>query len=208
MLCRSTLTAYVAVIGLCQMLGFSFLVYPFGCVVGFSDDTMLRSQLHSPILQAASASFMLHMVWSGCAISGIDMSLLAPVQSPVLVLGSVMLFFSMLIMSNFWFSSHKDLYIRSNIVFLVLTAASICIGKVCGMADMANTGTAFLVLWILEKYCELHVEPLIKGTHATRCCLAVLREWNSCLSVISGSLLLHFTALWLHAHPSFTVQDF
>ena len=181
MLCRSTLMAYAAVIRLCQMLGFSLLVYPFRYAVGSSNEITM--------LQAASASFMVLVVWSGCAICGIDMSLLAPFQSPVSVLGSIMLFFSMLIMSNSWCSRDRDLYIRRNILLLVLIAASICVGSMYGMA---NTGTTFLVLWVLEKYCEQHVE----------------RDWNLWLSMLFDSLTLYFTAMWLHAHPSFIASMF
>merc|ERR1712216_941853 len=144
---KSTLIAYLATMGLCQALGFSFFVYPFCYVVGFENERTM--------LQAGGASFMVLVIWGVARIMGMPMDLLTPFQSPVSVFGSIMLFFTLLIMSNLYYQDYPYSagfnYFRRNGVFLLIAMVSIGVGHMYGMAGMANTGTTFLVLWVIEK---------------------------------------------------------
>ena len=140
---------------------------------------------------------------------------LAVFESPATVLGSVMLFLCLLIISNKYYYSrgdqHRLAYFqrsliivmtlwelayagcgRRNAAFLVAAVLAIAMGRshrvshphpnphpnphpsrdpnpkhithgpfldsVFGMTGLANTATTFLVLWCLEKYCEIHFE--------------------------------------------------
>lgn len=126
------------------------------------------------------------------------MELLAPFQSPVSVFGSIMLFFCLLLMSNYWYPGNRYNdqawwnYSWRNAVFLVAAGTAIAVGQMHGMMGMANTGTTFLVLWVMEKYCELHCE----------------RDWNGWVGMLLGSISLYAIAMWLHAHPAFIVSLF
>merc|ERR1711959_496924 len=83
-------------------------------------------------------------------------------------------------------------YLRNNAIFLVFCVLAIGVGNVYGMLGMANTAVTFLVLWVLEKYCDLHTR----------------NRWNMWVLVLLGSALMYKAALWLHGNPEFVVSLF
>ena len=62
----------------------------------------------------------------------------------------------------------------------------------CGAPGLANTAVTFTALWLMEKYCELHMEL----------------RWNGWLLLLLTSLGAYKSALWLHANPSFVASMF
>jgi len=185
---NSVLIAYLAVIGLCQALGFSFLVFPFCYVVGFSDERTM--------VQAGTASFSVLVIWGAMRVFEVPAEFLDVFKSPASVFGSIMLFFCLLIMSNKYYPGNGGFsslnYLRRNGLFVTLAAAAILVGYSYGMAGMANTAITFLVLWVMEKYCEAHY----------------YNEWNGWVLVLLGSIALYGIAMWLHGHPDFVVSMF
>merc|ERR1712100_868427 len=118
---------------------------------------------------------------------------LAVFESPATVLGSVMLFLCLLIISNKYYYSrgdqHRLAYFQRNAAFLVAAVVAIAMGSVFGMTGPATT---FLVLWCLEKYCEIHFEA----------------GWNAWVLLLLLSAVMYKAALWLHAHPAFVASLF
>ena len=95
--------------------------------------------------------------------------------------------------NGFSFSSDcGTFYIRRNVIFLLCALIAIYIGNVFQMNGLANTATTFLVLWMLEKYCEIHFE-------------LKLNIWVLIL-LLSG--VMYKLALWLHANPAFVASLF
>ena len=56
----------------------------------------------------------------------------------------------------------------------------------------ANTATTFTVLWLVEKYAELHLEA----------------RWNGWFLLLLLSLSAYKGALWMHDHPAFVASMF
>jgi len=182
----STLIAYAATAAICTSLGFGFCILPFCYVIGWQDRSgMVRS--------AATAATVLS-VYSIACIMQVDPAIVAPFQSPVSVLGSVNLFLCLLIMSSYYYERTRGGgdYLRRNGTFLAAAMAAMYVGQVFGLTGMANTATTFFVLWVLEKYSELHFE----------------NNWNMWVFVLLSSGVMYKSALWLHANPAFVVSLF
>lgn len=145
------------------------------------------------VRSAATAATVLS-VYSIACIMQVDPAIVAPFQSPVSVLGSVNLFLCLLIMSSYYYERTRGGgdYLRRNGTFLAAAMAAMYVGQVFGLTGMANTATTFFVLWVLEKYSELHFE----------------NNWNMWVFVLLSSGVMYKSALWLHANPAFVVSLF
>jgi len=155
------------------------------------------------MVRSAATAAMVLAAFGSARVMHVDPVILQPFQSPVSVLGSIMLFLCLLIMSNSHYR-HRDEYrgysggaqwgdyIRRNLVFLACAMLGIYVGSVYGLGGMANTATTFLVLWGLEKYCDFHTR----------------NRWNMWVLALLGSALMYKLALWLHANPNFVVSLF
>ena len=60
------------------------------------------------------------------------------------------------------------------------------------LPGLANTAVTFTVLWLVEKYAELHLEA----------------QWNGWVLLLLVSLIAYKGALWLHNHPVFVASMF
>jgi hypothetical protein len=184
---RSSLLAYVATAGLSHCLGFSVLIFPFCYCIGWKDrDAMMISAgTAASVLSLYCVAKVMHWVPHHLDVF----------QSPVSVLGSVLLFLCLLIMSNKYYydgGNNTLYYVWRNVAFLVSAMLAIYMGNVFGMTGLANTATTFLVLWLLEKYCEVHNEL----------------GFNFWVLILILSGVMYKAALWLHAHPAFVASLF
>jgi len=186
---QSVLLAYLATATFWHCLGFSILIYPFAYCIGWKDEDVM--------LRCASTSAVLLQLYAAAKIMRILPPSLGCFESPVAVLGSVMLFLCLLIMSNLHYPGNRahaegSYYIRRNCIFLTCALTAIYVGNVFSMNGLSNTATTFLVLWMLGKYCELHFELKL----------------NIWILILLMSGIMYKTALWLHANPAFVTSLF
>ena len=191
---QSVLLAYLATAAFWHCLGFTIIIEPFCYCIGWKDEDIM--------LRCASTSGTLLQVFTAAKITRALPPSIGCFESPVAVLGSVMLFLCLLCMSCLYYPDNRTrggsvtsegaFYIRRNVIFLLCALIAIYIGNVFQMNGLANTATTFLVLWMLEKYCEIHFE-------------LKLNIWVLIL-LLSG--VMYKLALWLHANPAFVASLF
>lgn len=188
---RSTLLAYFTTMAGCHILGFSVLIFPFCYVIGWEN--------HDSMVKSAAVGGGVLALYTAAAAAGVEPSWLAPFRSPVSVFGGILLYLALLILSNVHYPrggyrrrGPSSSYLRVNAVALATLLLGVLAGRVVGMEGLANTATTFLVLWLLEKYIDLH-------TYA---------EWNAWVLMLLSSATMYKCALWLHANPQFVVSMF
>lgn len=140
-------------------------------------------------MTATSALLLLgHLIVRECC----GHRVLGPFDSPLSVVGSLTLYLALLILSSLYYDRRNGRYTQLN----ALTAAALLLGAgtgwVCGARGLANTASAFILLWLMEKYAELHMEA----------------RWNGWLLLLLASLCAYKGALWLHANPAFVASMF
>ena len=153
---QSHLLAWFLVILFYNCLGFSVLTYGLCYFIGFSrDELMFRCFL---------TSFYIQTIFITLKISGSSALYLDIFAEPFTILGSIVLFLALLIMSSKWFSFRRSdyyyinnqNYIQRQFLMIIFLVAYIYIGSVYGINGMKNTAITFLVLYISEKYVEIH----------------------------------------------------
>merc|ERR550514_8145 len=132
---------------------------------------------------------------------------LQPFAPACTVLGSLTLYLAMLIMSSLYYHPHphqpyyrdgaqhppKPLsYNARNWIMVVCLLAGLLVGSLEGMPGLTNTALTFAVLWLMEKWCELHLES----------------KWNMWLLVLALSTVVYYCALYLHLRPDFVASLF
>jgi len=65
-------------------------------------------------------------------------------------------------------------------------------GSMLGLPGMFNTGVTFTVLYVMEKYIELHYEM----------------KWNAWFLMLLISATMYKASLWLHRNPDFVKSLF
>jgi len=119
-------------------------------------------------------------------------SVLTPFKSAVSIFGSVVFFLALLIMSSKFYFAKKDSYVALNCAMVFFLLSFHLFGQVAGLFGMSNTATVFTVLWIAEKYADIHISS----------------HWNGWVLVFILSVTTWRCALWLHLHPDFVVSLF
>jgi len=188
---QSYMLAWIMVILLFTCLGFSVATYGLCICIGFeSDEAMFRCFL---------SSFFMQTIFVVLKITGVSGYYLQIFQQPFNVMGSIILFICLLIMSSAWFSfKRSDGYSRSNdylarqLLMIVFLFAYLFIGFVYGINGVKNTAITFMVLYIMEKYTELHFD---KG-------------FNIVILVFLFSVSAYLISLYLYAHKEFIVSLF
>merc|ERR1712232_88003 len=157
-------------------LGLGAAMYPFCYCIGWETaDAMARTCAACGLILAGFVT---------TRIQGAGGQFLSPFGSSVSVLCGIGHFLALLIMSNEYYRSNtKSSYIKYNLSMLASLVVCQCVGRVHGLASLANTSTTFFVLWALEKSVELQHQLKFSG-------------W---FLVFGGSVSTYYAALWLHA---------
>ena len=153
-------------------LGFVMGAFFGGFYVGFDGkDALIRSVV---------ASAVLVVVFAALRICNADAWALRPFGSAVMVLGNVVYFLGMLIMSSRY--GEYDFRI-TNIAMLVSLVVVALIGSVFVLPAATNTACVFFVLWAMEKEMEV--------------------KWGAAaIAVLFVNFIgLYFAAHYLHTHP-------
>jgi hypothetical protein len=125
---------------------------------------------------------------------------LQPFAPACTVLGALTLYIALLIMSSRYYYYDYDYRLSRNIlgyaprngIMIVCLVAGLVVGNLEGMPGLTNTANTFGVLYLVEKYCELHFE----------------NKWNLWLLMLALSVAMYQTALYLHLRPEFVVSLF
>jgi len=196
---QSVFLAYVTVFALYSALGFSVACCGLCYFVGFSDK---HATVRVAVTSACSLtiySCMRVLESYHFDLGGIDSEgntyhteWLAPFVSPLTVMGALTLYLALLILSSRWYESHTATLQYRNMLMIAALVAGLFAGNTFGMQGLANTATTFLVMFIVEKYVEVHVE----------------KHWNVWVMVLLLSLAMYKAALYLHLHPDFVASIF
>lgn len=159
-------------------MGFLFAACPFGFVIGFES--------RQATLQCLAASAILVLTFSGLRLAGASPALLRPFATGAMVLGNVMYFLALLILSHRsrLTSDHGGgAYMLSNGLMLTSLLCALLVGFVFGVDAMRNTAATFFVLWLMEKQIEI--------------------DWGAAWLVVvfANCVALFFLAHYLHVHP-------
>ena len=123
---------------------------------------------------------------------------LRPFRTAASVMGSVVLFLALLIRaSRFYIGNRRNNnsqmpYVWRNIMCLAGILVFMFLGLTSGLDGVSNTATVFLVLFLVDKYAEFHMDM----------------EWSGWVLVLLMSLIMWRSALWLHAHPGIIASMF
>jgi len=186
---QSTLLGYMVVLALFSALGFGVTCHGLCYLVGFKSESAMQRVCASSLalvigFTALRANYHVPATW------------LEPFLSPISIVGNIMLFLSLLIMSSRYYFPHRGRdatsYLHRNLAMMSALASAQFFGHTLGLQGMANTSTTFTVLYVLEKYGEWHVEAKLNG-------------W---LLMLGFSLVAYRCALWLHLHPEFVASIF
>jgi hypothetical protein len=180
---KSSLLAFLTILAIYAALGFSVLCFGLCWFIGFdSKHAMHRVAVTSAVLLAA---------FSGFRISGWEPAFVAIFGPAVQILGTCLLLLAILIMSS-RINAHRRAWFFWNGLMLVLLGALLFIGNVFVMVGLTNSALTFAVLWLVEKYGEIHSEF----------------GWNPWIAILLVSVLLWRIALFLHTHPGFVMAIF
>ena len=182
---QSNLLAWIVIMVVYCCIGFSFMVIGLCYYVGFeNEDSMIRVSFSSIIL---GGSFI------GLKIIGLKNYYLDVFQSPTITFSSVLLFLALLIFSSLYYRGYLGIlyhYIFKQLIMILAVLICLLLGNVFQIDGLTNTAIVYLVLYLMEKYSELHLEC----------------RWNGWILVFLFSIVLYKTALYLHANPDFVIS--
>lgn len=184
---HSALLAYLATFAAYGALGFSVTCRGLCWCIGFrSDRAVERVGATSTLLLVAHLALR----------EARGREALGPFDSPLSVVGALTLYLALLIVSSLYYERDrhgmKGRYAALNLATSAALFLGVGAGGVCGVPGLANTAVTFTVLWLVEKYAELHLEA----------------QWNGWVLLLLISLIAYKGALWLHNHPAFVASMF
>ena len=165
------------------------LAHPLCICIGFTD----TNSMHRVFV----ASLGVVLTFAGVRValargSAVASELLLPFESAAAVVGSNMMFLSLLIISSQHYSTKRPRWLATNAAMCVLLLTAQFVGHTYGLVGMANVGTTFTALWLLDKYAEMHIEA----------------DWNKWILILMTSLAAWQASLVLHANPAFVASLF
>jgi len=190
----SALLSYLATFAAYSALGFSVTCHGLCWVIGFHSKAALER------VGATSAL----LLTSHLAVrETLGRTALGPFDSPLSVVGALTLYLALLIVSSLYYArghqrrqrggeAERSRYVLLNLAMVAALLLGACGGWVCGVPGLANTAATFTVLWLIEKYAELHLEA----------------RWNGWFLLLIVSLSAYYGALWMHDNPAFVASMF
>lgn len=202
---QSSLLGYIAVALLYHLIGFSFFCHGMCYYIGFdSNDALERCTISSAFLLIIMFCIKYAIGRSNdvTPFETFENYLLVPFESAVSVLGCIVLYTGLLIMSSksykrsrydrrnkCWIPSPAG-YIFRNIMMAVSLSFGFFFGMMLDLSGMYNTACVFGVLWVVYHYSYFHLME---------------RKWDGWILVLIISLIMWRLALWLHLHPNFII---
>ena len=83
--------------------------------------------------------------------------------------------------------NYKITYFDKQIPMLCSILSYLVIGNIYNIDGLTNTAIVFSILYLMEKYCEVHLEM----------------NWNAWILVFIFSFIMYKIALYLHTHSEF-----
>jgi len=182
---ESSLLAWAVIIGFYACIGFSVAVYGLCVCIGFESDEVM--------FQCFITSFYMHMGFLMLKMQGFSNTFIRIFQQPCTVLGSVVLFIALLVMSSYHYEfktsrNYGSTYASRQLLMLVFLFGYAYFGMVYGLAGMSNTALTFLVLYIMEKSSEV-----------------IKDMW---ILLFGASVSGYFIAMYLYSHKEFVISLF
>jgi len=184
LLLQSSVFGFLAVMALFAALGFSGFAFGLGFAVGWrSRDAMMQSFMASNVLLL----LMIVVVVGGWT----DEPWVKPFSRGLMVMGSIVHFLALLIMSSRYrwsFVDKKLEYVCINFGYLCSLILFAGLGQVFTAPALSNTAMTFFVLFVLEKDFEL--------------------PWKGAGFIVPMFLTfvaMFFISMWLSTHPAFLV---
>ena len=180
----STLVGYLCVISLYAAVGFSVACYGMCYYIGFDgEDALHRSAVVSALSLVVGAA--LEIFGKHKHKHGVVRTTFAPFRSASFVMGGIVYYLAMLIISSQYYTYHRYNQMQGMTVASLL--AGLFVGRVFGIPGLANTATVFTAFYITEKYVELHTNM----------------DWNGWFLILGLSGLAYKGSMYCHQNPSF-----
>jgi hypothetical protein len=194
---KSTLYGYLTVVSAFAALGFGVWIGPLCFAVGFTSDEAMH--------RVAIAAFIIVLTFCAAIAASRNtaacINWLAPFTSATSTFGTANLFLSLLIISSQFYapddeslstrqtvsSPYNSRWFWSNVLMVILLLSLNAVSQLLGLEGMANTTTAFIVLFALQKYGEYHIYA----------------RWNTWLLILCASFVTWQASLFLNEHPEF-----
>ncbi len=175
----SSLVGFISVAALLSAFGFSMMVYPGVCVMGFDDEDavgkgtaaafyLLGIFVAAKVLSAHASSFLFQYVYPlfgnfasflGFAAGSPDHAqYLAPFEYGSIFLGSLVGYLGLLISSSRWYPRRNVSYLFAQVITTVAGLAALFIGSVFGIPVLLKVGGTFFVVYLLTKPWEIPFE--------------------------------------------------
>jgi len=185
---QSSLFSWITVITLYLSLGFSFVSSYICYFFGYGDEGV--------IIRSSIASISLLGIFFTLKIKNIGNVILKPFGTPVMCMGSICLLFALIIFTSYWTYYHNQnrfqKFMFRQLLFLAVIAIELYIGSVYNIDSVRNTAITFLVIWMMQKYCEIHNEL----------------HWNLWFIILLFSIIIWRLSLYLNSNPAFVVSMF
>ena len=130
-------------------------------------------------------------------ILGVNNYYLDDFQSPTITFSTVLLFLALLIFSSLYYvpSYRNGLgnrydYLSRQLIMIIFLTITLFVGNLYQIDGLSNTATVYLVLYLMEKYSELHSR----------------NNWNFWILIFLFSIILYKCALFLHGNPEFVIK--
>ncbi|MTJ09828.1 hypothetical protein [Anabaena sp. UHCC 0204] len=145
---QSVIIAFLAILALETLLGFSVLVVPLCYYIGFRERKLV------PVTTAAS--FFLLVFYVGVKLSNTDLVYLNIFSPGALFLGAFVYFIGLLILSSKLYR-HNDIshYLWLQCLTVISGVLAIFVGSVWQISQLNGIGGTFFFLYLIEKYWEL-----------------------------------------------------
>jgi len=195
---NSYILSWLTIVAIYNCIGFSMICTGLCYYIGFeSDESMMRVSITSTILIA---------LFTALRVIGVSSTFISLYGSPITTFGSIVLHLAMLIFSykryryydyHSYYGEKKKIPFLFNYWFrqslmVILLLLSLFFGTIWSITGMRNTAYTFTVLYIWEKYAEIHEQ---KG-------------WSGWVLIFILSVSVYYIAVYLHSNPEFVVSLF
>lgn len=183
---QSTLIGYLCFCIIYTLLGFRIIFFGLGYALGWDSENALENSV--------KATFIIIVSYISVGIYFKVEYYIQPFASAILVLGSNIHLFGLLIISSKHYRRRNggDAYAELNFISLVIMLAGLYFSSINDLSGMRNTIIVYGILWLIEKYHEIY--------------FAVSSSiW---FYLFSMSALLYYLALRINSNPEFVVDMF
>jgi hypothetical protein len=151
---QSSMVGFISVAALLSTLGFSIVVTPMCYAVGFKDD--------SSVGKATNAAFLVLGAYVAIRATGTKLPEIMIFESGALLLGSIVGYLGLLIMSSRWFDDARKIgYVGMQLVTVTACVGAVALGSIFGISELQKVGGTVFCMYLIEKIFEIKTEDAV-----------------------------------------------